>query len=98
LQLSRFCPSDTYLITKRGSAIRVDTTLMPAEGGVMPWKRGDVTFFFSFGNDDDNGGGGGDDENDDGSGSGGVKAPKVTCWMADNEDETGVCRDKQIVE
>jgi len=39
--VSRFCPSDTYHIWKRGCSLRVDTTLVGYEN--MKWKRGKLT-------------------------------------------------------
>jgi len=37
-------PSDTYRIWKRGSSVRVDTTLLGFEG--MRWQRGRRSFLF----------------------------------------------------
>ncbi|XP_066924704.1 ankyrin repeat domain-containing protein 13C-like [Clytia hemisphaerica] len=42
--LSRLLPSDVCKISKKGSAIRMDSTLI--EFTDMKWKRGDITFLF----------------------------------------------------
>nr|CAB3221744.1 ankyrin repeat domain-containing protein 13C-like [Phallusia mammillata] len=42
--LSKVCPSDVCKIWKKGSCIRVDTTLLGFEN--MTWKRGDRSFVF----------------------------------------------------
>lgn len=43
--VSRFCPSDTYRIAKRGSTIRMDFTLVGMEG--ISWVRADASLFFT---------------------------------------------------
>jgi len=43
--LSRVCPSDTYRVYKRGSNVRIDTTLLGFEGA--SWVRGNRTYVFS---------------------------------------------------
>lgn len=43
--VSSFCPSDTYKIYKRGSKLRVDTTLVGFEQS--SWQRGSRSFVFS---------------------------------------------------
>ncbi|XP_047146554.1 ankyrin repeat domain-containing protein 13C isoform X2 [Hydra vulgaris] len=43
--ISRFLPSDTCNISKKGSNIRMDTTLI--EFTDMKWHRGDISFLFS---------------------------------------------------
>lgn len=43
--VSKFCPYDNYKIWKKGSCIRVDTTLIGFEN--LQWKRGNVSFLFS---------------------------------------------------
>ncbi|CAG0906071.1 unnamed protein product, partial [Cyprideis torosa] len=43
--VSRVCPSDTYKIYKKGSSVRIDTTLLGFEG--HSWIRGNRTFIFS---------------------------------------------------
>eukprot|EP00753_Platysulcus_tardus_P007004 PLAT14767.1.p1 GENE.PLAT14767.1~~PLAT14767.1.p1 ORF type:complete len:701 (-),score=326.92 PLAT14767.1:1516-3348(-) len=42
---SRFLPSDTLRISKRGSAVRMDCTLADFESG--RWQRGDLSFLFT---------------------------------------------------
>ena len=48
--VSRFCPNDTYKVWKRGSSIRVDSTLIGFDN--MTWHRGNVTFLFTGGESD----------------------------------------------
>lgn len=43
--VSRFCPHDTYKIWKKGSSVRIDSTLIGFEN--MTWNRGNVTFLFT---------------------------------------------------
>ena len=43
--VSKFCPYDNYKIWKKGSCIRMDTTLIGFEN--LQWIRGDVSFLFS---------------------------------------------------
>ena len=43
--LSRVCPSDTYKIWKKGTQVRVDTTLIGFDN--MQWLRGDQSFMFN---------------------------------------------------
>lgn len=45
--VSMLCPSDRYRIWKRGSRLRVDTTLVGFEG--MRWIRGNVSYIFKVG-------------------------------------------------
>ncbi|GMT20312.1 hypothetical protein PFISCL1PPCAC_11609 [Pristionchus fissidentatus] len=42
--VSKLCPSDTYKIWKRGSSVRIDTTLVGFEG--HNWQRGQQSFIF----------------------------------------------------
>eukprot|EP01097_Dermamoeba_algensis_P008260 TRINITY_DN543_c0_g1_i1.p1 TRINITY_DN543_c0_g1~~TRINITY_DN543_c0_g1_i1.p1 ORF type:complete len:402 (-),score=71.72 TRINITY_DN543_c0_g1_i1:128-1333(-) len=42
--VSNLCPSDTYRIWKRGSSLKVDTTL--AGFKTMKWKRGNISYCF----------------------------------------------------
>jgi hypothetical protein len=42
--VSRFCPSDTFKVWKRGADIRVDISLIDFEN--YSWKRGHVSFVF----------------------------------------------------
>lgn len=42
--LARLCPSDTYKIWKKGTSVRVDTTLVGLES--LRWIRGDVSILF----------------------------------------------------
>ncbi|KAF8356933.1 hypothetical protein PRIPAC_91928 [Pristionchus pacificus] len=42
--VSKLCPSDTYKIWKRGSSVRIDTTLVGFEG--HSWQRGSQSFIF----------------------------------------------------
>ena len=42
--VSRFCPSDTFKIWKRGSDFRLDMTLVDFES--YSWKRGRISFIF----------------------------------------------------
>lgn len=44
--ISRFCPHDTYKIYKSGSKVRVDTTLIGADG-MANWQRGNISFIFT---------------------------------------------------
>ena len=43
--VSKFCPYDNYKIWKKGSCVRVDTTLIGFEN--LQWIRGSVSFLFS---------------------------------------------------
>ncbi|VDN54010.1 unnamed protein product [Dracunculus medinensis] len=43
--VSKMCPSDTYKIYKRGSDVRIDTTLVGFDSS-SNWKRGNQTFMF----------------------------------------------------
>ncbi|KAK0417380.1 hypothetical protein QR680_012976 [Steinernema hermaphroditum] len=43
--VSRMCPSDTYKIYKRGTEVRIDTTLVGFDGR-STWTRGDQSFVF----------------------------------------------------
>ncbi|PAV75301.1 hypothetical protein WR25_03661 [Diploscapter pachys] len=49
--MGKLCPSDTYKIYKRGSDVRIDTTLVGFEGS--SWKRGHQTFIFRLATVDD---------------------------------------------
>ncbi|GMR42742.1 hypothetical protein PMAYCL1PPCAC_12937, partial [Pristionchus mayeri] len=49
--VSKLCPSDTYKIWKRGSSVRIDTTLVGFEG--HSWQRGSQSFIFRL-HDDSN--------------------------------------------
>eukprot|EP00004_Rigifila_ramosa_P012703 TRINITY_DN2771_c0_g1_i1.p1 TRINITY_DN2771_c0_g1~~TRINITY_DN2771_c0_g1_i1.p1 ORF type:complete len:436 (+),score=107.52 TRINITY_DN2771_c0_g1_i1:1635-2942(+) len=42
--LSRLCPSDTHTIYKRGSSLRLDTTIVDFRN--YSWVRGNVSFYF----------------------------------------------------
>jgi hypothetical protein len=42
--LSRMCPSDTYKIWKKGTTVRVDTTLVGFQQ--LTWQRGNLSFIF----------------------------------------------------
>eukprot|EP01135_Chromosphaera_perkinsii_P005557 Nk52_evm106s352 gene=Nk52_evmTU106s352 len=44
--VSRLCPSDTYVVRKKGLKVRVDTTLVDFSG--MKWHRGDVSYIFDI--------------------------------------------------
>eukprot|EP00002_Diphylleia_rotans_P007709 TRINITY_DN1735_c0_g1_i2.p1 TRINITY_DN1735_c0_g1~~TRINITY_DN1735_c0_g1_i2.p1 ORF type:complete len:536 (-),score=120.13 TRINITY_DN1735_c0_g1_i2:357-1964(-) len=48
--LSRLCPSDVYTIRKKGSTVRMDTTIVDFES--YRWIRGNVSFWF-MGKDSD---------------------------------------------
>ena len=43
--VSKFCPYDNYKIWKKGSCVRVDTTLIGFEN--LKWVRGNISFIFS---------------------------------------------------
>lgn len=45
--VSRLCPNDVYTIRKRGSAVRIDTTIVDFEN--YRWIRGNVSFWFTGG-------------------------------------------------
>eukprot|EP01050_Picozoa_sp_SAG11_P022222 SAG11_NODE_4147_length_2041_cov_1.797631_3_plen_312_part_00 len=45
--VSRFCPEDTYRIWKRGSSIRVDTTIVGFNN--MKWQRGALSIIYHGG-------------------------------------------------
>lgn len=45
--LSRALPSDVCIITKRGSFIKVDTTLVDFERSRLAWRRGDICLLLS---------------------------------------------------
>eukprot|EP00731_Ephydatia_muelleri_P023640 Em0015g1223a len=47
--VSRLCPSDTYRIWKKGTSVRVDTTLIGFER--LSWVRGNLSFVFRVGAD-----------------------------------------------
>ena len=47
--VSRLCPSDTYRIWKKGTNVRVDTTLIGFER--LSWVRGNLSFVFRVGAD-----------------------------------------------
>lgn len=42
--MSRICPSDTYKVYKRGSNVRIDTTLLGFDNAT--WQRGDRSYIF----------------------------------------------------
>ncbi|KAJ3036748.1 hypothetical protein HDV00_002410 [Rhizophlyctis rosea] len=42
--LGSLCPSDTYRVYKKGTAIRIDSTLVGFEG--LSWIRGDISIIF----------------------------------------------------
>lgn len=42
--VSRLCPSDVYKVFKRGSNVRIDTTLLGFDH--TTWQRGDRTYLF----------------------------------------------------
>ncbi|KAI8807218.1 GPCR-chaperone-domain-containing protein [Cladochytrium replicatum] len=42
--VSRLCPSDTYKIYKRGTSVRIDTSLVGFER--LSWVRGDISIIF----------------------------------------------------
>lgn len=42
--MSRLCPSDTYKVYKRGSNVRIDTTLLGFDQ--TTWQRGDRSYIF----------------------------------------------------
>ena len=42
--VSRFCPSDVYKIWKKGSYVRVDTTLKGFDK--LKWVRGNISFIY----------------------------------------------------
>lgn len=42
--VSKLCPSDTYKIYKRGTSVRIDTTLVGFES--LSWIRGDISIIF----------------------------------------------------
>lgn len=48
--MSRVCPSDTYKVFKRGSHVRIDTTLIGFDN--TTWQRGNRTYLFK-GSDDE---------------------------------------------
>ena len=43
--VSRMCPSDTYRVYKRGSSVRVDTTLLGFDHNT--WVRGSRSYIFT---------------------------------------------------
>ena len=43
--VSRMCPSDTYRVYKRGSSVRVDTTLLGFDQN--SWVRGSRSYIFT---------------------------------------------------
>lgn len=47
--LSRICPSDTYKVYKRGSNVRIDTTLLGFDN--TSWQRGNRSYIFKGEND-----------------------------------------------
>jgi ankyrin repeat domain-containing protein 13 len=47
--VSKACPSDVYKIYKRGSSVRIDTTLIGFNGS--SWERGDRSYIFQASND-----------------------------------------------
>ena len=42
--VSKLCPSDTYKIYKKGTSVRIDTTLVGFES--LSWIRGDISIIF----------------------------------------------------
>lgn len=42
--MSRLCPSDVYKVYKRGSNVRIDTTLLGFDH--TTWQRGDRSYIF----------------------------------------------------
>lgn len=48
--MSRVCPSDTYKVFKRGSCVRIDTTLIGFDN--ISWQRGNRSYLFN-GSDDE---------------------------------------------
>lgn len=48
--MSRVCPSDTYKVFKRGSCVRIDTTLIGFDN--TSWQRGNRSYLFN-GSDDE---------------------------------------------
>lgn len=42
--MSRLCPSDVYKVYKRGSNVRIDTTLLNFDH--TSWQRGDRSYIF----------------------------------------------------
>lgn len=42
--MSRLCPSDVYKVYKRGSNVRIDTTLLGFDH--TSWQRGDRSYIF----------------------------------------------------
>lgn len=42
--MSRMCPSDVYKVYKRGSNVRIDTTLLGFDN--TSWQRGDRSYIF----------------------------------------------------
>jgi hypothetical protein len=51
--LWRFCPSDTYKVFKRGTSLRMDSTLMGFEHG--KWLRGNISMILKEDKNDPNG-------------------------------------------
>lgn len=50
--MSRVCPSDTYKVFKRGSHVRIDTTLIGFDN--TSWQRGNRSYLFKGGVDEAN--------------------------------------------